>query len=129
MVKVGGKKPLAPPVERSKAVDEGEGVPESGFGTAASKVSGGPGNGGSGVRPNGRDPHSVMGAEKASAAVRSVQKLDAPHMRHDGGWVEASHSRARDSRDAFQHKYLWLVDNTICPFNRCRNPTSGNLGR
>ncbi len=46
MVKVGGKKPLAPLVERSKAADEGEGVPESGFGTGASKVSGGPGNGG-----------------------------------------------------------------------------------
>lgn len=65
MVKVAGKKPFAPLAEGSKADDEAEGVPESGFDTGADKVSGGPRNGGSGVRPDGRDPYVVMGAEEA----------------------------------------------------------------
>lgn len=64
MVKVDGEKTFAPLAEGSKA-DEGEGVPESGFDTGASKVSGGPRNGGSGVRVNNRDSLSATGAEKA----------------------------------------------------------------
>lgn len=56
---------FAPPAGRSRADDEAEGVPESGFDTGAGKVSGGPRDGGSDVRPNDRDPYAAMGAEEA----------------------------------------------------------------